>query len=123
MDVSEDPLAATIQQLPEFEVTESDATVIVYPIPEGVDLVKLHAIIGRFGELIDFDGGGDAGPSEQLIKGNWVLRAQFYRRESAQLCIDTLNGHILDTTIPTLVRCTFDDKDLRAGQSAPEPPS
>eukprot|EP00974_Lingulodinium_polyedra_P088715 8601722-Lingulodinium_polyedra.AAC.1 len=48
MDVSEDPLAATIQQLPEFEVNESDATVVIYPIPEGVDLEKLHAIVGRF---------------------------------------------------------------------------
>eukprot|EP00974_Lingulodinium_polyedra_P047035 4511053-Lingulodinium_polyedra.AAC.1 len=61
MDVSEDPLAAAIQQLPEFEVSEADATVIVYPIPEGVDFEKLRSIIGRFGELVDFDGGGDAG--------------------------------------------------------------
>eukprot|EP00974_Lingulodinium_polyedra_P040589 3898865-Lingulodinium_polyedra.AAC.1 len=64
MDISEDPLAPTIQQLPEFEVDESDVTVIIYPIPEGIDLVKLHTIVGRFGEFIDFDGGGDAGSPE-----------------------------------------------------------
>eukprot|EP00974_Lingulodinium_polyedra_P024724 2392690-Lingulodinium_polyedra.AAC.1 len=48
---------------------------------------------------------------------SWVLRAQFYARESAKLCVGTLGGHILDPEMPVLVAFIFDIADLRAGHS------
>eukprot|EP00974_Lingulodinium_polyedra_P014277 1383238-Lingulodinium_polyedra.AAC.1 len=51
-----DPVKAEIEALPEFEIKESDSTLLIYPIPPTVELVHLHKVIGRFGELIDFDG-------------------------------------------------------------------
>eukprot|EP00974_Lingulodinium_polyedra_P010163 976160-Lingulodinium_polyedra.AAC.1 len=61
-------------------------------------------MVGRCGELIDFDGAGDRVPAEMLDSGEWALRVQFYSRDSALLCADTLHGHILDVSIPTVVR-------------------
>eukprot|EP00974_Lingulodinium_polyedra_P130272 11213214-Lingulodinium_polyedra.AAC.1 len=54
--------------------------------------------------------------------GEWAFRVQFYSRDSAQLCADTLHGHILDVSIPTVVHCVFDTVDIRAGQTLPGPP-
>eukprot|EP00974_Lingulodinium_polyedra_P047992 4607716-Lingulodinium_polyedra.AAC.1 len=41
-----DAVDAATKALPEFEVEESDATLIIYPILQNVDLDQLHTIIG-----------------------------------------------------------------------------
>eukprot|EP00974_Lingulodinium_polyedra_P042971 4125760-Lingulodinium_polyedra.AAC.1 len=86
-----------------------------------MDISTLHGIVGRFGGLVDFDAGGTKMPG--VVPGvTWLLRAQFYARESAQLCINTLDGHILDPAMPVKVVCIFDATDLRAGHSIVSPP-
>eukprot|EP00974_Lingulodinium_polyedra_P054119 5203963-Lingulodinium_polyedra.AAC.1 len=57
-----------------------------------------------------------------MDEGERALRVQFYSRDSAQLCVDTLHGHILDISIPNVVHCLFDTVDIRAGQTLPGPP-
>eukprot|EP00974_Lingulodinium_polyedra_P043420 4169554-Lingulodinium_polyedra.AAC.1 len=39
------------------EVETSDGIVLVFPIPTIVGLTILRAIVGRFGESVDFDAG------------------------------------------------------------------